>query len=38
MKILLLAKAKLFSTAAVKSYVQSILKVDREATGSILTA
>ena len=29
---------KLFSKAAVKSYVQFILKLDREVTGSILTA
>ena len=37
-KILLWTKAKLFSTAAVRSYVHSILKADREVTGSILTA
>jgi len=38
MKILFLAKAKLFSSAAVKKYAELILKVRVEVTGSILTA
>jgi hypothetical protein len=37
MKILFVTKAKLFSTAAVKNYVQLIRKVKLELTGSFLT-